>query len=58
MLSIWRGFPGLPSEAEATRELLALRIIEMAQRGERDPNQLRNDALLYLAQANLRSTGL
>ena len=43
---------------EATRELLALRIIEIAQLGERDPNRLRDDALLYLTRTNLRSTGL
>jgi hypothetical protein len=45
-------------DAEATRELLALRIIEIAQLGERDPNRLRDDALAYLARANLKSTGL
>jgi hypothetical protein len=38
----------------ATRKVLALRIIEIAQLGERDPNRLRDDALLYLA----KSTGL
>ena len=42
----------------ATREVLALRIIEIAQLGERDPNRLRDDALLYLARTNLKSTGL
>jgi hypothetical protein len=46
------------AHAEAVRELLALQIIEMAQLGERDPNRLRNDALLYLARTNLKSTGL
>ena len=40
----------------ATRELLALRIIEIAQLGERDPNRLRDDALLYLTRTNLKST--
>jgi hypothetical protein len=44
--------------AEATRELLALRIIEIAQLGERDPRRLRDDALAYLARTNLKSTGL
>jgi hypothetical protein len=44
--------------AITTRELLALRIIEMAQLGERDPNRLREDALLYLRRTNLESTGL
>jgi hypothetical protein len=39
--------------AEATRELLALRIIEIAQLGERDPSRLRDDALTYLARTNL-----
>jgi hypothetical protein len=42
----------------ATREILALRIVEIAQLGERDPNRLRDDALLYLARTNLKSTGL
>jgi len=44
--------------AEAPRELLALRIIEIAQLGERDPSRLRDDALTYLARTNLMSTGL
>jgi hypothetical protein len=44
--------------AEATRELLALRIIDIAQLGERDPNRLRDDALAYLARTNHKSTGL
>jgi hypothetical protein len=43
--------------AEATRELLALRIIDIAQLGERDPNRLRDDALAYLARTNLKSSG-
>jgi len=41
----------------ATRERLALRIIEIAQLGERDPNRLRDDALLYLARTHLKSMG-
>ena len=45
-------------QAEATRELLALRIIEVAQStGLRDPIRLRDDALLYLTQSNRRSSG-
>jgi hypothetical protein len=44
--------------SEATRELLALRIVEMAQRGERDSRRLRDDAILHLAQSNLKSSGL
>jgi hypothetical protein len=44
------------AQVSATRERLALRIIEIAQLGERDPNRLRDDALLYLAR-NLKSTG-
>jgi hypothetical protein len=44
--------------ADATREILALRIIEMAQLGERDQRRLRDDALLHLAQSDLRSSGL
>jgi hypothetical protein len=35
-----------------------LRIIEIAQLGERDPNRLREDALQYLARTNLKSTGM
>jgi hypothetical protein len=43
---------------EATRELLALRIIEVARSsGVRDYAHLRDDALLYLARASRRSTG-
>jgi hypothetical protein len=50
-------------QAEATQEKLATRIIEMAERGERDPHRLRAGALEHLAQSNLgrwrsRSTGL
>src|SRR5438477_8537524 len=41
--------------ANATRELLALRIIEMAEFGECDQRRLRDDALLYLAKSNVRS---
>ena len=43
--------------AKAARELLALRIIEIAQLGEHDPARLRDDALAYLARTNLKSTG-
>jgi hypothetical protein len=42
-----------PYQAEASREMLALRIIELAKSGERDPHRLREDALLHLAQSNL-----
>jgi hypothetical protein len=42
----------------ATRELLALRIIEIVQLGEGDPNRLREDALLYLSRTDLKSTGM
>ena len=52
------GNPVGDGHAEATRELLALRIIEIAQLGERDPSRLRDDALAYLARTNLMSTGL
>ena len=45
-------------QAEATRELLALRIIEVANStGLRDHIHLRDDALLYLAQSHRRSSG-
>jgi hypothetical protein len=46
------------SYKNVARELLALRIIEIAELGERDPNRLREDALLYLARTNLKCTGL
>jgi hypothetical protein len=45
-------------QAEATRELLALRIIDMARLGERDPRRLRDDALPYLARSDAKSSGL
>ena len=52
------GAPFTPEgHMNATRERLALRIIEIAQVGERDPNRLRDDALLYLARTNLKNTG-
>jgi hypothetical protein len=46
------------AHANATREILALRIIEMAQLGERDQRRLRDDALLNLTQSNAKSSGL
>ena len=42
-------------QAEATRERLAMRIIEMAALGERDKRRLRDDALFHLTQSNLRN---
>ncbi|HEY7302041.1 MAG TPA: hypothetical protein VH684_29460 [Xanthobacteraceae bacterium] len=36
--------------AEATREIIARRIIAMALLGERDGGRLRDDALLHLAR--------
>jgi hypothetical protein len=36
----------------------AVRRFEIAQLGERHPNRLREDALLYLARTNLKSTGM
>jgi len=38
------------------QELLARRIIEMARRGERNPRQLRDGALIYLAELDLGKT--
>ena len=43
---------------EATREILALRIIDMAQLGETDFTRLRDDALLHLAKTNSKSMGV
>jgi hypothetical protein len=45
-------------QADATREILALCIIDMARRGERDVRRLCENALLHLAKSNLRSSGL
>ena len=39
------------SEVTLTRELLAKRIIELAKRGERDPDRLVESALDYLAKS-------
>jgi hypothetical protein len=45
-------------QAEAARELLALRIIDVAtSSGVRDAIYLRDDALLYLTQSSRRSSG-
>jgi len=38
-----------PPYAAAVREVLAKRIIEMAQRGQTNPRRLREDALQFLA---------
>jgi hypothetical protein len=50
-------------QAEATREKLALRIIDMAKRGERHVDRLRDEALDHLARttperSKRRYTGL
>ena len=39
-------------QAASARDLLAKRIIEMAQRGERDPHRLVDDALVHLVSSN------
>jgi hypothetical protein len=41
--------------AEAVREILAKRIIELARNGERDQRRLNEDALFHLAQQNLKT---
>jgi hypothetical protein len=41
-------------QAEATREKLPLRIIEMAKRGERDPQRLCTDALERMEKSIVR----
>jgi hypothetical protein len=45
--------PSLASSAyaDATREALATHIIDMAQRGERDVNRLRDDAVAFVLDA-------
>jgi hypothetical protein len=42
--------------AASTRELLAKRIIEMAERGESDPRRLVDDALAHLAASRQDDT--
>ena len=51
---------GFTSErrVKAVREILALRIIEMARLGERDQRRITGDALLYLTQSNLACSWL
>jgi hypothetical protein len=38
-------------QAASTREVLAKRIIDRAQQGERDPKRLVDDALVHLARS-------
>jgi hypothetical protein len=45
------------AQADAARESLALRIIEMAKLGERDQRRLSKDALVHLARSGLRASG-
>lgn len=40
-----------PRYRRAAQEIVAKRIIEMAQRGEREPTQLAEDAVAYLARS-------
>jgi hypothetical protein len=40
-----------PRYRRAAQEIVAKRIIEMAQRGEREPAQLAEDAVAHLAQS-------
>jgi hypothetical protein len=44
-------------EAALTREALAKRIIELAKRGERDPDRLVENALDYLARSRATCDG-
>jgi hypothetical protein len=37
--------------ADATREAIAMHIIELAKRGERDVNRLRDDAVAFVLEA-------
>lgn len=37
-----------PAYRRAAQEIIAKRIIDMAQRGERDPNELADDAVTFL----------
>jgi hypothetical protein len=47
----------VPETAAAAREVVALRIIELARSGERDPHRLR-DAVLKIIGVPSRVTGL
>jgi hypothetical protein len=40
-----------PRYRRAAQEIVAKRIIEMAQRGEREPTRLADDAVAYLARS-------
>ena len=40
-----------PRYRRAAQEIVAKRIIEMAQRGEREPTHLADDAVAYLARS-------
>jgi hypothetical protein len=40
-----------PRYRRAAQEIIAKRIIEMAQRGEREPDQLAEDAVAYLSRS-------
>jgi hypothetical protein len=40
-----------PRDRRAAQEIVAKRIIEMAQRGEREPTQLAEDAVAYFARS-------
>jgi hypothetical protein len=40
-----------PAYARAAREIVAKRIIDLAQSGERDPERLRDEAVVYLERA-------
>ena len=40
-----------PAYKRAAQEIIAKRIIEMAQRGERDPDGLADDAVTYLERS-------
>jgi hypothetical protein len=40
-----------PRYRRAAKEIVAKRIIEMAQRGEREPTHLADDAVAYLAHS-------
>ena len=55
--SIRASVPSGP-HADATRELLAMSILTMAQGGERDQRRLSDGALRDFKEANRRSSGL
>ena len=48
---------GVPHAANSARETIATRIIELARRGERDPNRLRDRVMTEAGAADGNGSG-